>query len=131
MAVLEGDAGLPIIELPAEVDTPEAAVRFLIAALIRAGSLPAAVADEVFRQVWQREQLGPTAIGRGVAIPHAKVRTAVGSIRMVGRCTRPFNWPGALDGNPVGMVCLLVVQEDSPGSLCHELVRLSRQLRGG
>jgi hypothetical protein len=37
VAGLEGDAGLPIIDLPPEVDTPEAAVRFLVAALIRAG----------------------------------------------------------------------------------------------
>jgi mannitol/fructose-specific phosphotransferase system IIA component (Ntr-type) len=91
MAVLEGDADIPIIDLPPEVGTPEAAVEFLIAALVCAGSVPAAAAHEVASQVWLREQLGSTAIGRGVATPRAKVRDVTRSVQVIGRCVRPFH----------------------------------------
>jgi mannitol/fructose-specific phosphotransferase system IIA component (Ntr-type) len=64
VALSAGDSEFPVIDLPSEVDTPEAAVRFLVAELVRTGSLPAEAAAEVTRQVWQREQLGSTAIGR-------------------------------------------------------------------
>ena len=130
VAVLEGDADLPIIDLPPEVGTPEAAVEFLVATLVRAGSLPTAAANEAVRQVRLREQLGSTAIGRGVAIPHAKVKSMTSSIQVIGRCVCPLHWAGALDGKPVGMVCLLLAPVDSPSSLCRELVRLTRRLRG-
>jgi PTS system nitrogen regulatory IIA component len=121
----------PVIDLPPEVDTPEAAVRFLVAALVRAGSLPAAAAADVVRQVWQRERLGSTAIGQGVALPHTKVRAVAGPVGVIGRCARPLDWPGALDGGSVGWVCLLVAPAGSAGSLCRALEQFSRQLRGG
>jgi PTS system nitrogen regulatory IIA component len=125
------ETGFPVVDLPPQADSPEAAVRFLVAELVRAGSLPAEAAAEVTRQVWQRERLGSTAIGRGVAIPHAQIGAVAGPVGVVGRCSRPLDWPGAVDGGSVGLVCLVVVQAGSVGYLFRELERLARQLRGG
>jgi PTS system nitrogen regulatory IIA component len=124
------EAGFPVIDLPPEADTPEAAVRFLIAKLVCAGRLCAAAADEVSRQVWQRERFGSTAIGGGVAIPHAQIRAVPAPVGVVGRCALPLHWPGAVDGGTVALVCLVVIPAGSEGHLLRELHRLARQLRG-
>ena len=126
-----GDSKFQTLDVPPEADTPEAAVRFLIAELVRAGSLPAGMAADVARAVWQRERLGSTAIGRGVALPHAKARGVAGVAGVVGRCAQPLDWPGALDGGPVRLVCLVVTPAGSPGSSLRALEWLSRRLRGG
>jgi hypothetical protein len=47
-----GDAGFPVVDLPAAADTPDAAVRVLLAELVRSGQVPATAAAEVTRQVW-------------------------------------------------------------------------------
>ncbi len=125
------DAGFPVIDLPPEVGTPEAAVRSLVAELVRAGSLPAAAVIEANRAVWQRERLGSTAVGRGVAIPHAKVRGAPWPVGVIGRCASALNWPGASAGSSVSLVCLVLAPAGSGAPLLGALERLSRQLRGG
>lgn len=131
MLEVSDDSGFPVIDIPTTVDTAATLVQFLVAELVRAGSLPADYAAEVTHQVWQRERLGSTAISGGVAIPHAQIRAVARPIGVVGRCTQPLDWPGALDGGPVGLVCLLVVQAGSAELLFREFERLTRQLRSG
>jgi mannitol/fructose-specific phosphotransferase system IIA component (Ntr-type) len=127
----DGGTGVPVTDLPPEADTAAAAVRFLLAELIRLGRLPVEAADEVARQVRARERLGSTAIGRGVAVPSARTGLVAGPVGVVGRCPRPLDWPGAADGGPVRVVCLLVVPVGPAGLWLRELDRIVRQLRGG
>lgn len=130
MANPSGKPRFPVIDLPAETDTPETAVRFLLAELVRLGSLPADAVDEAAHQIWARERLGTTAIGGGLAIPHAQVRAIAAPVGVIGRCAMPFEWPRALDGGAVGLVCLVLIQTGSVGHLLREMERLVRQLRG-
>lgn len=124
------DPTFPTIDLPAAADGPEAAVEFLVAVLVRTGRLPGGAAPEVVRRVWQRERLGPTAIGRGVAIPHAQTDLLGSSIGVIGRCPKPFDWPGTLDGEPVRVVCL-VATPHGRALAARDLERVARSLRAG
>jgi PTS system nitrogen regulatory IIA component len=120
-----GETGFPVIDMPAGAD-PTAAVRFLAAELVRSGRLPAAAAADVFTQVWARERLGTTAVGRALAIPHARSRLVEAPIGVIGRCAQPLDWPG---GEPVGLVGLIVVPDGTPDQLIGALERIARQLR--
>lgn len=126
----ENVGGFPIVDLPSAADGPDAAVRLLVAELVRTGRLQDEAADDVIRRVWQRERLGSTAIGRGVAIPHARSRLVTEVVGVIGRCPQPIDWPGALDGAPLRAVCLVVVP-DGPGLSIRELERVVRTLRAG
>ncbi len=123
------EARFPVIDLPPEANTPEAAVQCLIAELVRVGKLPGELAAEVTHQVWHREKLGSTATGRGVAIPHARNVAIAGPVGVVGRCTRPLDWPNVLDGGSVWVVCLIVASSEGPGDWLRHLERLVRTLR--
>lgn len=123
------DLSFPIIELPANADTPEAAVQVLLAELVRVGSLSVELAAGVASQVWLRERLGSTAIGRGVAIPCAQVPELTEPVGVVGRCVRPLDWPGAIDVCPVELVCLLVIHAGTAGHWFPALRQLVEQLR--
>jgi 2-O-A-mannosyl-D-glycerate PTS system EIIABC component len=106
----------PVVDLPPEVASPEAAVRFLLAHLVAGGKLPESHADDLLGRVLRREALGATAMGQGLAIPHCRsdaVREVVG---IVGRAAEPFAWPGAVDGEPVRMVCLLIGPAPGPSA---------------
>lgn len=118
----------PAVALPPAADRPEAAVEFLVGELVRAGRLPDGAAAEVVRRVWQRERLGSTAIGQGVAIPHAQTDLVCGSVGVIGRCPKPLDWPGALDSEPVRVVCL-VLAPPGPGLAAGDLGRVTRSIR--
>lgn len=66
--------------------------------------------SQVFDSLFQREKLGSTGLGQGIAIPHGRIkglREAVGAvIRM--REPIPFDAP---DGQPVTLIFVLLVPE--------------------
>lgn len=75
-----------------------------------------------------REALGSTAIGEGIAIPHGKMPGASNVIAAFGRSEAglPFD---SLDGNPTRLFFLLVAPEDSAGIHLKALARVSRLLK--
>lgn len=75
-----------------------------------------------------REALGSTAIGEGIAIPHGKMPGASNVIAAFGRSPEglPFD---SLDGNPTRLFFLLVAPEDSAGIHLKALARVSRLLK--
>ena len=80
--------------------------------------------DDVLR----REQQGGTAIGRGLAIPHARTRTLERVVMAMARL-RPGVDFGAEDGEPVRLVFLLGAPEDKAGEYLKVLGKLSRLLK--
>lgn len=124
------DPKFPTIDLPPAANGPEAAVEFLAAELVRTGRLPGGATAEVVRRVWQRERLGSTAIGQKVAIPHAQTDLVCSPVGVIGRCPKSLDWPGARDGEPVRVVCLVVTP---PGlaPAARDLERVARSLRAG
>jgi nitrogen PTS system EIIA component len=73
----------------------------------------------------ERERLGSTAIGDGIAIPHGKLRGISRIIGVFGRSSRGVDFE-SLDGNPTHLFFLLVAPEDSASLHLKALARVSR-----
>lgn len=76
----------------------------------------------------EREKLGSTGIGEGVAIPHGKIKDLEGLILSFGRSKEGINF-GAIDGKPVYLFLLLVAPENSAASHLKALAKISRMFR--
>ena len=75
-----------------------------------------------------REALGSTAIGEGIAIPHGKMPGVGNVVAAFGR-SEPGLAFDSLDGKPTRLFFLLVAPEDSAGVHLKALARVSRLLK--
>jgi len=85
-------------------------------------------ANRLVDVLWERERLGSTAIGDGIAIPHGKLpglKTVLGAF---GRHPQGVDFQ-SLDGKPTRLLFLLVAPEDSVGQHLKALARVSRLLK--
>ncbi|WP_242343069.1 PTS sugar transporter subunit IIA [Anaeromyxobacter terrae] len=73
----------------------------------------------------EREKLGSTGIGEGVAIPHGKVPGLPGLIAAFGRSTAGIDFR-AIDGRPTHLFFTLFAPENSAGAHLKALARISR-----
>jgi PTS system nitrogen regulatory IIA component len=64
----------------------------------------------VFHALWRREQAASTAIGHGVALPHARVGGIDQPMLLFARTMQPIRF-GAPDGKPVSILFTIVVPE--------------------
>lgn len=106
----------------------EAAIREIIDSLVQAGRIAEADCDGVARAILNREELGSTGIGRGVAVPHTrhvKVDRLIGTVALSRRGVE-FT---ALDGEPVDILFLLVSPPNQPGDHLRALEYISRHLK--
>ena len=78
--------------------------------------------------LWERERLGSTAIGDGIAIPHGKLPSLKGVIGAFARHPAGVDFD-SLDGGPTHLFFLLVAPEDSVGQHLKALARVSRLLK--
>jgi PTS system nitrogen regulatory IIA component len=85
-------------------------------------------AKQLVDVLWERERLGSTAIGDGIAIPHAKLPGLRSVLAAFGRHRRGVDFQ-SLDGNPTRIFFLLVAPEDSVGQHLKALARVSRLLK--
>lgn len=76
----------------------------------------------------ERESLGSTGIGDGVAIPHGKTNEVNKLIASFGRSRRGMNFD-SLDGKPTHLFFLLVAPENSAGIHLKALARISRLMK--
>jgi len=81
--------------------------------------------DELTAVLSERERLGSTAIGDGIAIPHGKIRGVNQIVGTFGRKLRGVDFD-SLDGNPTYLFFLLVAPEDSASLHLKALARVSR-----
>jgi PTS system nitrogen regulatory IIA component len=89
---------------------------------------PEIEAGRLLEVLWDRERLGSTAIGDGIAIPHGKLATVKGVVAAFGRHSQGVDFQ-SLDGNPTRIFFLLVAPEDSVGLHLKALARVSRLLK--
>jgi len=75
-----------------------------------------------------REALGSTAIGEGIAIPHGKLPGVANVVAAFGRSEQGIDFD-SLDGKPTHLFFLLVAPEDSAGAHLKALARVSRLLK--
>lgn len=83
---------------------------------------------EIFDALLQRERLGSTGVGGGVAIPHGKLTRAARIFGVFARLEKPIDFE-ALDGAPVDLVFMLVAPESSGADHLKALARIARVLR--
>ncbi len=76
----------------------------------------------------EREQLGSTGFGQGVAIPHAKVEGLSGIYALFARLAEPLDYK-AIDGRPVDLVFLLLSPPGAGAEHLKALAAISRVTR--
>ncbi len=105
----------------------EEAIREIIQSLHDAGQLQAEDLPEITKAILNREALGSTGIGHGLAVPHsrhARVSKLIGTIA-ISRQGVEFE---ALDREPVDVLFLLL-SPPQPGDHLRALEKISRQLK--
>jgi nitrogen PTS system EIIA component len=83
---------------------------------------------QVFETLLQRERLGSTGIGDGIAIPHGKIPGLARLFGLIARLERPVDFE-AIDGQPVEIVFLLLAPEGAGADHLKALARVARVLR--
>lgn len=83
---------------------------------------------EIFDTLLQRERLGSTGVGHGVAIPHGKLPGLSKIKGMFARLEEPIDFD-AVDREPVDLVFVLLAPEGAGADHLKALARISRLLR--
>ena len=76
----------------------------------------------------EREKLGSTGIGDGIAIPHGKLAGLDEMVVAFGRSREGIDFE-AMDGKPVHLFFLLMAPENSAGQHLKALAKISRMLK--
>ncbi len=76
----------------------------------------------------QREKLGSTGVGNGIAIPHGKLPKLERLFGMFARLEKPIDFE-SLDGQPVDLMFLLLAPETAGADHLKALARVARLLR--
>lgn len=94
----------------------------------RAASITGIPEREIFDTVLQRERLGSTGVGNGIAIPHGKLSSLPSIVGIFARLDTPVDFE-ALDDQPVDLVFLLLAPEGAGADHLKALSRIARVLR--
>ncbi|MEQ8823140.1 MAG: PTS IIA-like nitrogen regulatory protein PtsN [Filomicrobium sp.] len=83
---------------------------------------------DIFDTLLQRERLGSTGLGRGIAIPHVKFKDIERIVCLFARLAEPIEFESH-DDAPVDLVFLLLAPEHASGDHLKALARISRLVR--
>lgn len=83
---------------------------------------------EIFETLLQRERLGSTGVGRGIAIPHGKLPGLKRIHSLYARLETPVAFESH-DDEPVDLIFLLLAPEHAGADHLKALARVSRLLR--
>jgi PTS system nitrogen regulatory IIA component len=95
---------------------------------VRAAELTGQNERAILEILLQREKLGSTGVGNGVAIPHGKLPKLGRLFGLFARLERPIDFE-ALDGQPVDLIFLLLAPETAGADHLKALARVARLLR--
>jgi len=84
--------------------------------------------EETVNILQEREKLGSTGIGDGIAIPHGKLAIIDEMAISFGRSTEGIDF-NAMDGRPVHLFFLLLAPENAAGQHLKMLAKISRMLK--
>ena len=84
----------------------------------------------IFDVLLERERLGATGMGRGIAVPHGKLPGLSRVYGLFARLEKPIDF-GSVDDQPVDLIFLLLAPEQSGADHLKALARVSRLLRDG
>lgn len=111
-----------------QADDKSSVITELVTSLVDAGQISPGDKDEIINAVMEREKLGSTGIGRGVAVPHTKHAVVDKLVGTVGVSADGIDF-NSLDGENVQLFFLLVSPPDRPGDHLRALENITRHLR--
>lgn len=94
----------------------------------RAAALTGLPERRIFETLMERERLGSTGMGQGIAIPHGRVAGLTKITGVFARLETPIAYE-AVDDQPVDLVFLLLAPEGAGADHLKALARVSRLLR--
>jgi PTS system nitrogen regulatory IIA component len=94
----------------------------------RAAGLLGMSPQPIIAALQAREQLGSTGLGRGFALPHARVEGVTAFLGLFARLSRPIEFQ-AIDEKPVDLVFLLLIPPNAGNEHVAALAAISRPLR--
>ena len=94
----------------------------------RAAELTGQPERGIFEVLIQRERLGTTGVGQGIAIPHGKLPSLDRLYALFARLETPIDFD-AIDEQPVDLICLLLAPETAGADHLKALAQVSRLLR--
>lgn len=94
----------------------------------KAAELTGLESRQIFDTLLQRERLGSTGLGRGIAIPHVKFKNLKQIHCLFARLSDPIDFE-SVDNEPVDLVFLLLAPEHASGDHLKALARISRLVR--
>jgi PTS system nitrogen regulatory IIA component len=94
----------------------------------RAAQLTGIPERRIFESLNERERLGSTGIGQGIAIPHSRMADIKGIVGVFARLESPIDYD-AVDKQPVDLVFMLLAPEGAGADHLKALARVSRLLR--
>lgn len=106
----------------------EEVIKEMVDTLVAAGKIQESVSKKIVKALMDREELGSTGIGSGVAVPHAKHDAITDLVCAFGRSKKGINFD-ALDGEPVYVVFLLLSSKSASGAHLEALAFISRLVR--
>ena len=84
----------------------------------------------IFDTLLERERLGTTGVGVGIAIPHGKLSEIDRLYGLFARLAQPIDFD-SIDDQPVDLIFLLLAPESAGADHLKALARISRLLRDG
>lgn len=115
------------IKVDLRAENKDEALSELVELLISSGTIKKAEKDKILQNIKDREKLGSTGIGKGVAIPHAKAQKVKEMIASFAISKKGVDF-SSLDGEPTHLFFLLVAPGETPGPHLKALARISRLL---
>jgi nitrogen PTS system EIIA component len=106
--------------------TRDAVLAELSARLAAEGAIPDP--RELAGRLLDRERIGCTGLGQGIAIPHCKLRDLREVVVALATTSMPVDF-GAADGRPIDLVVLVASPAEAPAAHLQALARISRLLR--
>lgn len=82
----------------------------------------------IFDSLIQRERLGSTGIGQGIAVPHGRIKGVTRLMGFFAKLARPVDFE-AMDGEPVDLVFVLIAPEEAGADHLQALARVARFFR--
>ncbi len=95
---------------------------------VKAAELTGISEREIFERLLERERLGSTGVGQGIAIPHGKLDELTRLYGIFARLDTPIDFE-SIDEEPVDLIFLLLAPKNAGADHLKALARVSRILR--
>lgn len=109
-------------------DDKEGVIRELVTSLVESGQLNGGEYENIVQAILEREKLGSTGIGRGIAVPHTKHPSVQDIVGTVGVSSEGVAFE-SLDGEKVQLFFMLISPLDRRNDHLKALENISKQLQ--